>query len=570
MSNKEIISQIKRLVKLMELHGENDFKIRTYQNAIQRLERVNFDLSSMAQEELTAIDGIGKSIAALVDEISSESISSELRDLESNTPKGLLELLNFRGIGTKKLALVWQEFGVTDKADFRQLLDSGKLLSVKGFGQKTISTLSEIIAFAFESEGKIYYAEAEEIGKEIIRHFDSVLPEARLSFVGKLRRKWEVISSVELLIDQPLPKIMPVLNDINWLEQDKKKSGPFTWKGITTTDPIVEIAIYPSTKEKFTRDLMLKTGSPEHLNSEIGENRLSDLIKATDAVTEKAFYKEAGLAYCPPEIREGNWEIEAAKGDKLPVLLEMADLKGILHNHTNYSDGQNSLTEMAEACLEMGYEYVGITDHSKAASFYANGLFEERVFQQQEEIDALNNKMAPFKIFKGIEADILADGALDYDAKTLASFDFVVASIHSGLSMDKNKATERLITAIANPYTTILGHMTGRILLQRIGYPVDHEAIINACAEFGVVIEINAHPKRLDIDWRWVRMALDKGVMLSINPDAHEIIGYHDMYYGVCVGRKGGLRKEQTMNAMSLTELSNYFEERKKKIADKV
>ena len=219
---------------------------------------------------------------------------------------------------------------------------------------------------------------------------------------------------------------------------------------------------------------------------------------------------------------------------------------------------------MAEACRDLGYEYVGITDHSKAASFYANGLFEERVFKQQEEIDQLNNSMAPFKIFKGIEADILADGALDYDDKTLASFDFVVASIHSGLSMDKIKATERLITAIANPYTTILGHMTGRILLQRIGYPIDHEAIINACAEFNVVIEINSHPKRLDIDWRWVHKALDKGVMLSINPDAHEIAGYQDMYYGVCTGRKGGLSKEQTLNAMNLDEISRYFEERKR------
>ena len=218
---------------------------------------------------------------------------------------------------------------------------------------------------------------------------------------------------------------------------------------------------------------------------------------------------------------------------------------------------------MAEACKNLGYEYLGMSDHSKAASFYANGLFEERVAQQQKEIDDLNEELKPFKIFKSIESDILADGSLDYDNETLKSFDFVIASIHSGLSMDKNKATERLITAIANPYTTILGHMTGRILLQRQGYPVDHEAIINACAEYGVIIEINAHPKRLDIDWRWVRKALDKGVMLSINPDAHEIVGYQDMYYGVCVGRKGGLTKEQTLNTMSLKAIETYFAQRK-------
>jgi DNA polymerase (family 10) len=412
----------------------------------------------------------------------------------------------------------------------------------------------------------VYFTDAERIGKAIIEELKEALPESQISFVGKLRRQWEVVSNIELLVDLPLPKIIPVLEKSALLVQDKKKSGPFTWKGMSQTEPEVEVAIYPSSAAGFARDLMLKTGSQEHLNSLIGEQKLIDVVKSAKLKSEEEYYKEAGLAYCPPEIREGSWEIEAATEKTLPKLLEVDDLQGILHNHTNYSDGQHSLTEMAEACQHMGYEYVGITDHSKAASFYANGLFEERVALQQKEIDTLNKKMAPFRIFKGIEADILADGALDYDDKTLSSFDFVVASIHSGLSMDKIKATERLITAIANPYTTILGHMTGRILLQRIGYPVDHEAIINACAEYNVVIEINSHPKRLDIDWRWVRKALDKGVMLSINPDAHEIAGYKDMYYGVSVGRKGGLTKEQTLNTMSLDEISTYFAERKAKI----
>lgn len=549
----------------MELHGENDFKIRTYQNAIQRLERVPNAIRELSEVELTAIDGIGKSIASFVASVSSNGESAELIELENNTPSGLLELMKFRGIGTKKLRTLWQEFGVTDKVQLKELVNSDRLLQAKGFGAKTIESLREIVEFAFASEGHIYYAEAEKIGHKILESLDNAFSEAQISFVGKMRRKWETIDNIEILIDQPLPRVRPILEAMDGLGQNKKKSGPFSWRGFTLGSPSVAISVYPSTPANFTRDLFLKTGSPEHINHEVDGEKLIDLVKKGDFNTEEAIYSTAGLNFCEPEIREGSWELALAKSGQVPQLLETSDLKGILHNHSRYSDGQNSLKEMAEACRDLGYEYLGISDHSKAASFYANGMFEERVAQQQKEIDQLNREMAPFRIFKGIESDILADGALDYDDETLRSFDFVVASIHSGLSMDKTKATERLLTAIANPFTTILGHMTGRILLERIGYPVDHEAIINACAEFGVVIEINSHPKRLDIDWRWVHKALDKGVLLSINPDAHEVAGYKDMYYGVCVSRKGGLTSKQTLNAMGLEEIKSYFTKRKKK-----
>jgi DNA polymerase (family 10) len=252
-----------------------------------------------------------------------------------------------------------------------------------------------------------------------------------------------------------------------------------------------------------------------------------------------------------------------AEKNALPTLLKTTDLQGVLHNHSTYSDGENTLEEMALHCKKEGYSYLGISDHSKATSFYANGMYEDTVKRQHIEIDALNKKMVPFKIFKGVEADILGDGSLDYDDETLASFDFIVASIHSGLSMDIAKATHRLLTAIENPYTTILGHMTGRLLLQREGYPIDHKMVIDACAKHKVIIEINAHPKRLDIDWRWVRYALDQGVILSINPDAHAIDGFEHMYYGVCVGRKGGLTKESTFNSWTTTQVETYFNKRK-------
>ncbi|RLD21803.1 MAG: DNA polymerase/3'-5' exonuclease PolX [Bacteroidetes bacterium] len=566
MSNKEIIGKLKRTAKLMELHGANDFKIRSYQNAIQRLERIHEPFVNMDESTLLEIEGLGKSIASIIAEISKTGTAILLEEYEDQTPVGLKDLMQFRGVGTKKLRTLWNEFGVEDKSALKILVNSGQLLSVKGFGEKTVKNLAEIVEFAFECEGKTYYSEAEIIGNNIISELKEVFIDAQISFVGKLRRKWEVIDAIELLTDIPLPKLMPVLEKIAKLNYDKKKSGPFSWKGKWIGDINIDVIIYPTPSNKFVANLLLKTGSPEHLGWVINETKFRDFIKQNNWQTEDEYYSNAGLGYCEPEIREAEWEVPLAMENKLPELIKLEDLKGILHNHTTYSDGQNTVREMAEECKSLGYDYLGITDHSKAASFYANGMFEERVKLQQDEIDKLNTEFGSFKIFKGIEADILADGALDYDNDTLSTFDFVVASIHSGFSMDKTKATERLITAIANPHTTFLGHMTGRILLQRQGYPVDHEAIFNACAEFGVIIEINAHPKRLDIDWRWIHRALDKGLILSINPDAHEIAGYKDMYYGVCVGRKGGLTKEQTFNAWSLEQVEDCFTARKEKL----
>ena len=566
MSNKEIINKLKLTVKFMELHGENEFKVRGYQNAIQRLERIHEPLAEMNESQLQEIEGLGKSMSATISEVSTTGATALLKQYEQDTPTGLKELMQFRGIGIKKLKTLWADFGVTDKFQLKTLVQSGNLLTVKGFGEKTIANLAGVVDFAIACEGKILYADAEKIATAILDELKVNFTDAQISFAGKLRRKWAVIDAIEILVNLPLPKLIPILDKINLIIQDKKKSGPFSWKGRTTGDINVEVVIYPGQTEKFINNLLLKTGAPEHLNWQLEDIKFKDHINSKNWASEEACYAAAGLGYCEPEIREGDWEMPLALKNKLPELLTLEDLTGILHNHTTYSDGQNTLLEMADACQSMGYNYLGITDHSKAASFYANGMFEERVFKQQEEIDKLNTELQPFKIFKGIEADILADGALDYDNETLSSFDFVVASIHSGLNMDRNKATERLITAIANPYTTFLGHMTGRILLQRKEYPLDHEAIINACAEFGVIIEINAHPKRLDIDWRWVHKALDKGLILSINPDAHEIAGYADMYYGVCVGRKGGLTKEQTFNAWPLEKVSAYFAERKARV----
>jgi DNA polymerase (family 10) len=265
------------------------------------------------------------------------------------------------------------------------------------------------------------------------------------------------------------------------------------------------------------------------------------------------------MSFVEPEMREGLYEIKMALRGEMPALITYTDLKGSLHNHSTWSDGVHTLEQMATYCRdELALEYLGICDHSKSA-FYANGLYEQRVLAQHKEIDALNEKLGPFKIFKGIESDILNDGSLDYEEEVLKTFDFVVASVHSNLRMDEAKATVRLIKAIENPYTTILGHPTGRLLLSRKGYSIDYEKVIDACAANQVVIEINANPLRLDLDWRWHRYALEKGVLLSINPDAHRMETFRDMHYGVYVGRKGGLQTKSCLNAFNLSEITAYF-----------
>ena len=273
---------------------------------------------------------------------------------------------------------------------------------------------------------------------------------------------------------------------------------------------------------------------------------------------EQAIFAKAKIDYIAPELREQAWALDLAKAQKLPTLIEKEDIKGVIHTHTTYSDGLNTLEEMVDAAKELGYQYIGITDHSKSA-FYANGLKPDRVLEQIQAINALNAKLNDFTILKGIESDILNDGSLDYEEDILKQFDFIIASVHSNLRMDEEKATNRIIKAVENPYTSILGHPTGRLLLSRQGYPIDHKKIIDACADNGVSIELNANPYRLDLDWSWIPYATEKGVLISINPDAHSTQGILDIHYGVLSARKGGLTKEQCLNTYSVSDFLKYL-----------
>ena len=564
MTNKEIVQILNKTSKLMTLHGENEFKIRSYNNAIFNLERLSEPIENMSVQEMANINGVGQSIAEKMDEINRTKSLTVLEAYLEKTPDGILELMGIRGIGIQKIKTLLEERHIESKYELKEAIEANDLIGLKGFGAKTIQNIADAINFSIACERKLHYSEAEVISTDIIGHLTDNLPKVEISPVGFLRRQWEVVDKIELLIGSTeFTKLNKALKDLAYVQFTPKLSGPSTWKGEIIDRASIDLIVYLCPENEYYNQLLLLTGSSTHLNFEHKGQTLQGICGTQYFNSEHDIYDALELSYCVPEIREGGWELKAAAEHSLPKLITEQELKGVIHAHSTYSDGQQSLTEMADSCQKLGLEYLGISDHSKAAYFYANGLFEERVRAQHTEIDEINRAMAPFKIFKGIEADILSDGDLDYERSTLETFDFVVASVHSGLNMDIAKATERVITAIANPYTTILGHMTGRLLLHRKGFPIDHEAVIKACAEFNVIIEINAHPFRLDIDWRWVHKALDAGVILSINPDAHSTAGYEHMKYGVITGRKGGLTAEQTLNAWSLERVDAYFKSRK-------
>lgn len=563
MDHKTILKKLKLSIQLMELHDENPFKIRGYQSALTSLERGDQDIMELSDAELTQINGVGKSIIEAIQNLKATETFPLLDQLTEKTPTGILEILQIKGLGPKKVKILWEELGITSTHELMEACQSGKVAQTKGFGEKTQETIIQNLEFKASNSGKWLYADVEDVIAQFVDSLGHLLTHSELAVVGDFARKMEIISEAEVLIgSEELASIKSHLSTLEPIEWNWQLSGPSTWKG-KFRDHDLDVVFHFCSKSDFIWKKLAFTASKTHLLSLVDDREsVAEKLMKKDYQSEEEFFSNNKLQFIPAEMREGMGEVDLAKENKIPVLLQDSDLKGILHNHSTYSDGKHSLRQMAEHCKNLGYEYLGIADHSRTAS-YAGGLEIEKVMKQHAEIDQLNQELAPFKIFKGIESDILGDGSLDYPDDVLANFDFVVASVHSILNMDIKRATERLLRAITNPHTTILGHPTGRLLLRREGYPIDHKSIIDACAAHQVVIEINANPWRLDLDWRWVRYALDNGVILSINPDAHEMDGYSDMKYGVLIGRKGGLTKEMTLNALSREEIAAYFAERK-------
>lgn len=553
MDNRSIARKFKLLGQLMELHGENSFRTKATANVAYKLDKLPFAISDTTLAQLGTVPGIGASTAQKVEALLATGTLPELDEYVAKTPMGVLEMLNIKGLGPKKIQVVWQTLGIESVGELYYACNENRLIEAKGFGLKTQEDIKKAIEFSMSSQGWSLYANVALIALDLFTKIRKQLPEPQLiSFTGDFRRKNEVLQEVNLLVGGSAEQVLSLVLSLPGFVADPltEPDGTITLNSAQG----IRFKLIPVEESSFHKQLVLTTGSETHLQ-QLG--KIAADIPQLES--EEAIYQALGLDYIEPELREGLDEVALARENRLPQLITFADLRGSLHNHSTYSDGVNTLEEMARYCRdELKLDYLGICDHSKTA-VYANGLPIERVQAQWAEIDRLNVAMAPFRIFKGIESDILSDGSLDYPDEILAGFDFVVASIHSNLKMDEQRATERLIKAIENPYTTMLGHPTGRLLLSRGGYPIDFKRVIDACAANGVAIEINANPLRLDLDWRWHRYAVEKGVMLSINPDAHRTSGFHDMHYGVYVARKGGVDANNCLNALNAEDLATWF-----------
>lgn len=548
MDNQAIAHQLELYAQLLDLHGVEQ-KARIYHAAAFKIEKQEKPLAALPVNELTRLPGIGKSIAGKIKEIAETGSFKELNELLERTPKGLLDLFHIKGLGVKKIRRLWEELGIDSLESLEKACREGTVARLPGMGEKTQQAILEGIAFLKQTQGKLLWLQAAAFGARLQEDIKKRLKVEVLP-VGELARKEPVVSTIELMVLTESPAALHAcLRDFSYLKEIPENSGLFCWRGVDREHQ-TPVEVHTVTPEQRAFMHLMLTATEAHLAHHVqGQTLLQAALSMPLASSEEAIYERLGAPYIIPEMREGKHEWEWAGKYTLDRLVEREDLRGVVHAHTTYSDGKNTLAEMAEHARRLGYEYLGITDHSQSA-FYANGLDEARVREQWKEIDRLNEQMQDFLLLKGIEVDILADGSLDFPDDFLAQFDFVIASIHSGLSMNREKATQRLLKAIANPHVDILGHLTGRILLAREGYPLDMEQVIRACAEHGVAIEVNASPSRSDLDWEWIFYAMEQGVKLLITPDAHSCDELQYMDWGLQLARKGGMTKEVCLNCL--------------------
>ncbi|MCB9307232.1 MAG: PHP domain-containing protein [Lewinellaceae bacterium] len=544
MTNKQIAGAFDELANLMELHEEDDFRIRSYRNAYLNLRKIDRPLADMTDAEIKSIKGVGPAIAGKIRELADSGKMATLEKYRAQTPPGVVDMLEVNGFGPKKVRIVWKEMGVESVGELWYACNENRLVEYKGFGLKTQEDLKNKLEYYLKSRDKLHLDAAEEEADFVCTWLSGRLPGAKIAVVGELRRRCAVISALEILVAHD-GDMAPAF-DGQTLNLEEQKNDVY----LARLENNTQIRLYHCEPAAFGSKLFKYTGSTGFIDAFVKARPGLDF---KDLDSEEAVFSKAGVPFIEPELRESGIDIASP-----PVnLIVDSDIRGVLHVHTDWSDGLHSLRDMCAHAQSLGYQYIGITDHSQSA-FYANGLKPDRVLAQMEAIDELNVEMAPFRIFKGIESDILNDGALDYDDALLEKFDFIIASVHSNLRMNLEKATERVLKAVSHPRTTILGHPTGRLLLSREGYPLDWEQVFEACVKHKVAIELNANPYRLDIDWTLIPEAVRRGIPISINPDAHSKDGIHDIRYGVMVARKGGLTATSCLNAGSAEEFLKF------------
>ncbi len=571
MDKKQVAVILEEIGTLLELKGENPFKSRAYTNAARVIEGLGTDLGELVSSgEISKIKGIGEALSQKITELVTTGHLDYYDLLRASFPEGILTMLSISGLGPKKVKTLYEKLRIATIADLKKACEADQLLNLDGFGQKSQEKILQGIQYLQKHQDHHLISFALDHGQKLLEALEKHSSIIRISLAGSLRRQKETVKDIDLVASSKeevsvmgffaaLPEVERVI------ASGETKSSVLLKSGINADLRLVSDSQFPYALRHFT-------GSREHSAAmraraeaqgmkinEYGLFQADSLISCRD---EAQIFKHLGLSYIPPELREDMGEIEAAETDGLPRLIELQDLKGTFHVHTTYSDGVSTLEEMALVAKKHGFQYLGISDHSQSA-FYARGLKVEEVLRQHAEIDHLNQRLKPFHILKGIESDILANGSLDYPNEVLARFDFVIAAIHSRFNLSQEQMTDRICKALRNKFVTMLAHPTGRLLLSRESYALDMTRVIAEAAANRVIIEINAHPMRLDLDWRLLKHAKELGMMTSINPDAHDVEGFQDLRFGVGVARKGWLEPSDVLNTQTLSQVLDYLKRKK-------
>ncbi|MEO6992347.1 MAG: DNA polymerase/3'-5' exonuclease PolX [Lacunisphaera sp.] len=587
MNKTEIAAVLVEIGTLLELKGENPFKIRAYQAGARVIEALSEDeiAERVKAGTLDEVKGVGEALAQKISELHTTGRLDFFEKLKSSLPPGMVELLQIPGVGPKKIRVLNEKLGIDSIAKLQQLAQEGQIATLDGFGEKSQEKILEGIRNREKYGRRHLWLEAWEVAEPLLAGLRKLPQVKHAEHAGSLRRRLETVGDLDFLVATDDPK--PVVDwFVQWPDVKEITANGETKASVRLTSGIqADLRLVPP--EQFVFALHHFTGSKDHnvqmrhralgqglSMSEWGlvpaegdgtaKEKAEERGRKTDIKTEEQLFKKLGLHFIPPELREGMGEIEAAEKGELPVLITESDIRGVFHNHTTTSDGHNTLEEMTAAAQALGLEYLGIADHSKS-SVQARGLDEARLAEQVATIQRLNasGKYKTY-VFTGTECDILPDGRLDFSDEVLATLDYTVVSVHSVFKQSTEEMTKRIIRAIENPHTTMLGHLTGRLLLQREGYTVDVDKIIDAAIANRVVIELNASPWRLDMDWRHWRKAAERGLWCSINPDAHDTGGLEHFREGVGAARKGWLTKENVLTARPLTAVKKWLQERKR------
>lgn len=574
-TKKDVAKVLNEIGTMMELKGENPFKARAYYNGARTVETLTEDIKSLVESgEISNVKGIGEALSQKITELVTTGELEYYRELKAEIPEGLFQILEIPGVGPKKAKKMWDELDITTVGELEYACQENRLVDLEGFGAKTQQKILDGISFIKKYQERWLIDDVDEAAEpllEFVKNHDKVIQAA---LGGSLRRRFETVKDVDIVASCADEDRKQIMREFTELESVDTIIGSGETKTSLRLESGINADLRLVSDEQFPCALHHFTGSKEHntamrslaksMDMKMNEYGLfrnkDELVECTDEVE---IFEALGLAYIPPELRENTGEIEFAKDAEIPELLQMEDIQGVFHVHTHYSDGVPGIREWVEYCVGQGYEYLGITDHSQSA-FYANGLTPDRVQEQWDEMAEVQEEFPDFTLFRGIESDILPDGSLDYEDDILAQFDFVIASVHSNFNLKPEKQTARLIKAVRNKYTTFLGHPTGRLLLARDEYDVDLPAVIEAAGETGTFIEINANPRRLDLDWRFGKFAKEHGVKTSINPDAHSLDMLGDIKYGVGIARKGWFTKDDVVNAQDAETVKELLQKKRK------